>query len=146
MRIPTVDHDGENPRNAVASMVDIAFLLLVFFLVATTIMPTEKDLLMKVPTEGGQSEAPPLPILLELDEEGTVWWGEGSGRMPVRDDGREMEGLVELLKPAVENVRAGGADEPPVMLKVADGVKQQRFIDLMNALAGCRVRTVAMVE
>lgn len=147
MRIPNLDKKGESPRSGMASMVDIAFLLLIFFLVATTIMPTERDLLMQLPSpDGERAEVPALPILLELDGEGTVWWGEGAGRMPVRDGGREMTGLVELLKPAVDNVRASGSSEPPVMLKIADEVEQQRFIDLMNALAGCHVHTVAMVE
>lgn len=147
MRIPSVDRDGEGPRVGVAAMVDIAFLLLVFFLVATTIMPRESDLLLKLPTPpDGVVESPPLPILLELDEQGTVWWGEGAGRMAVPDDGREMEGLVELLKPVVAWTKAGGDGEPPVMLKVADGARQQRFIDLLNALAGCGVGMVGMIE
>lgn len=127
-------------------MVDIAFLLLVFFLVATTIMPRERDLFLDVPRPGTQVEAPPLPIVLELTGDGTVWWGEGASRMPVEAQGREMPGLLALLKPVVAGMRAGNEDEPPVMLKVADGVSQQRFVDLLNALNACEVRTVGMID
>ena len=146
MRIPTVDRDGESPRAGVASLVDIAFLLLVFFLVATTILPRESDLALRVPSRDGQIEAPVLPIVLELDADGTVWWGEGGGRMPLPDDGPGMTGLIEMLKPAVAQTKASGQDEPPVMLKVADEARQQRFIDLLNALAGCEVGMVGMIE
>ena len=127
-------------------MVDIAFLLLIFFLVATTIMPREGDLPMAIPRDGEAVDRPLLPIRLTLDEDGTIWWGEDSGRIPLRGEGRELPGLLELLKPAVASARAAGAGEPPVMLKVSDRAKQQRFIDLLNALADCDVRTVAMVE
>jgi biopolymer transport protein ExbD len=121
---------------------------LVFFLVATTIMPRESDLALRLPVPPSDLaiEAPPMPILLELDEAGVVWWGEGAGRMPVPDGGHDMPGLVELLKPAVAQAMAVGRGEPPVMLKVADGARQQRFIDLLNALAGSGVGMVGMIE
>lgn len=126
-------------------MVDVAFLLLIFFLVATTIMPREGDLLMTTPTHKGNVETPTLPIYLEIADDGSIWWGEEGSRLPVASDDRRLPELVSLLEPAVEAVRAGGED-PPIMLKVADGVDQQSFINVMDALATVNMTQVWLTD
>lgn len=143
MRIPSVDEASERPRNGIAAMVDISFLLLIFFLVATTIQPTEQDLGLQLPVPCGGGSVPSLPMVVEIANDGTIWWGDGAGRLPVEDEG--SEGLVAFLKPAAEAARSGG-DEPFVQLRVGDEVSQQRFTDVMNAFAGCDVQKVALVE
>jgi biopolymer transport protein ExbD len=143
--MPRFEDVDEHPRNGVASMVDVAFLMLVFFLVATTIVPTERDLMMKAPTNRGDVEAPTLPIHLEIEDDGSIWWGEESGRLPVASDDRRLPELLALLEPAVEAVRAGG-EEPPVVLKVADGAKQQDFINVMDALASVEMTRIWLTD
>lgn len=126
-------------------MVDVAFLMLVFFLVATTIAPRERDLMMTTPVPGGDVEAPALPIHLEIEDDGSLWWGAESGRLSVASDDRALPELLDLLEPAVESVRAGG-EEPPVLLKVADGASQQAFIDVMDALASVEMTQIWLTD
>lgn len=126
-------------------MVDVAFLMLVFFLVATTIVPTERDLMMTIPVPNPDVEAPTLPIHLEIEDDGSIWWGEETGRLPVASDDRRLPELLGLLEPAVEAVRAGGK-EPPIVLKVGDGANQQTFINVMDALASVRLSQVWLTD
>ncbi len=126
-------------------MVDVAFLMLVFFLVATTIAPRENDLMMTTPVPRGDVEAPVMPIHLEIEDDGSLWWGEAPGRLPVARDDRNLPALLNLLEPAVESVRAGG-EEPPVLLKVADGASQQAFIDVMDALASVEMTRIWLTD
>ena len=126
-------------------MVDIAFLLLIFFLVTATILPEERDLPMTLPNpeKGRVENVPSLPIWIEIVADNSVWWGEGASRMEVAnpDDGRELPDLGEMLRGSM----AGGT-RAPVMLKVADGVTQQRFTDVLNVLSGSGVESVAMLD
>ena len=64
-------------------MVDIAFLLLIFYLVAATIMPTEQDLTMKMPGFGCGSIETAAPVWIEINEDSTVVWGQGDSAMLV---------------------------------------------------------------
>ena len=143
--MPSFEDAGEDPRNGVASMVDVAFLMLVFFLVATTIAPRERDLMMTTPVPSRDIEAPALPIHLEIEDDGSLWWGEESGRLSVANDDRRLPELLCLLEPAVEAVRAGG-EEPPIMLKVGDGANQQAFINVMDALASVQMTQIWLTD
>ena len=41
---------------------------------------------------------------------------------------------------------AWGRDQPGVILKVADEVGQQRFVEVLDAFAACGIDTVGFVE
>lgn len=142
-RIP-LPFDDERPKEAIASLVDIAFLLLIFFVVATTILPRESDLPMSVP----ESEAGVLPndasiVELNARSDGSVWWGSGAAAMRVDEgDGTsELPQLREMLRSAVEGL---GAERVMVDLSVEENVRQQRFIDVLDALVAEGVTRIAM--
>lgn len=132
-------------RNAISSMVDIAFLLLIFFIVATTIMPTEQDLVMKLPVRNGESMTDLTPVWVEILEDSSVVWGQGDSAMVVASAGASSD-LPDLREGLRTAVAASGDRDLPVMLKTHDGVAQQRFIDVLNCFAACGVNQVAMVE
>lgn len=145
MRRMILPVDRDSPKNAIASMVDIAFLLLIFFLVATTIRPTEQDLSMKLPAPGESTAVMGDPVLVTLEQDGSVRWGEGAGAMMVVSPGDEgeMKGLREMLRISVE---VWGEESPGVILKVDDGVDQQRFIDVIDSFALCGIENVGLID
>ena len=132
-------------RNAISSMVDIAFLLLIFFIVATTIMPTERDLIMKLPVPGGSTLDAASPVVIEIGEDSSVFWGQGDSAMLVAGSGSERE-LPDLKAGLRTAVAASGVHELAVMLKAHDRAPQQRFVDVLNCLAACGVENVALVD
>lgn len=145
MRIHFPDFKESNGRSAMSSMVDIALLLLIFFIVATTIMPTERDLAMKLPTPHGESMDVATPVWIEIAPDNSVLWGQGDSAMLVAhaDDERELPDLRAGLETAVA---AAGDQDLGVMLMTDDSVSNQRFTDVLNCLAGCGVLQVSLVE
>ena len=145
MKYRSAGADTDAPRNPISSMVDIAFLLLIFFLVATTIMPTERDLPLRLPTPGGAPSIEGEPVRVTLEGDGTVLWGEGDGEMLVAfpGEGRKLERLQEMLK---LSVAAWGRNQPGVMLKVADEASHERFIEVLDAFAANGIETVGFIE
>ncbi|MBG7607508.1 MAG: biopolymer transporter ExbD [Verrucomicrobia bacterium] len=49
------------PQLDISSLIDVCFLLLIYFLVTCTIQPREQDLLMALPTPGSSPVSPAIP-------------------------------------------------------------------------------------
>jgi len=145
MRINFPEFKESNGRSAMSSMVDIAFLLLIFFIVATTIMPTERDLPMKLPVRHGDAMDVATPVWLEIAPDNSVIWGQGASAMLVAPADGERE-LPELRAGLEVAVAAAGDEELGVMLLADDEVSNQRFTDVLNCLAGCGVLKVSLVS
>lgn len=117
----------------IAPMVDIGFLLLIFFMVSGKPQKPESDVGMKLPGTVSQSESVDIP-----DEQ----------RIEIRGDGRvvlnemilgepgdaELKQLIATLKRFKE---ASDANKSEAMVTLApdDKISHQRIIDVMNACA-----------
>ena len=136
---------ADEPQTDVSSLVDVSFLLLIFFLVTSTIMKRENDLPMTIPPPGQTSAIPTLPLWIEVAADGTVSLGQDEGAMVVADSttGSSLDELTTHLKMARD---ASRADAIPVVMNVADNAAQQRFIDVLNCLAGVGIENVTMVD
>ncbi|MEM9238133.1 MAG: biopolymer transporter ExbD [Verrucomicrobiota bacterium] len=140
MRMPV---DGDAPKNPITSMVDIAFLLLIFFLVVMTILTPERDLTMKIPSREGPAPISNRPAIVVVERDGSIYWGEDGGRISVATGSDDLAGLEEMLTITLE---AWGEDRPGVMLKVDDEVGQQRFIDVLDVFSSTGIEKVGMLE
>jgi biopolymer transport protein ExbD len=95
-----------------ASMIDVTFLLLIYFMVSTVLAPDERtlDTAIRQEKEGAASDARdfrPQRILVQADAEGPVWM---VGRRPIRARA-ELERVVGDLP-----------TEAGMVIEVADGV------------------------
>ena len=132
------------PNASMNAMVDIAFLLLIFFLVATTLRPEETDLPLAIPPHrGALTEA--LPLVITVLPDGGILWGDGEAAIRIEEagSGRGLPALVESLRGAVS---ASGPDRTPILLRADGEAKQQRVIDVLDALAAAGVSRVAMED
>ncbi len=126
------DDDGEELGIQLAPLVDIVFLLLVFFLVATTFLDEEKDLTLVLPrVEAAEDGGPKLErILLNVRSDGTVLLGN----VPL--------GRRDLYRALVEARRENPA--VPVILR---GDRSASHGDIVRVLSICRrarIRNVAV--
>jgi len=135
---------ADEPQTDVSSLVDVSFLLLIFFLVTSTIMKRENDLPMTIPPPGQTSAIPTLPLWIGIAGDGTVSLGQDEGAMVVADSttGSSLDELATHLKMARD---ASRPDAIPVVMNVANAA-QQRFIDVLNCLAGVGIENVTMVD
>ena len=93
MRIGRGETDDDAPVLNLTSMIDVVFLLIIFFMVATTFANIEKEMDLNLPeaVSGRQEE-------LETDE--IVINVMADGRMKVGDHYYDLDGLVGRLKQA----------------------------------------------
>lgn len=128
----------------ISSLVDICFLLLIYFIVTSVIQPAERDLPFGVPTQQGDDPVAVFdPYLITIDEAGAIASGQGFERIPLDADPsvRELPLLVSNIKLYMAGAEA--ADEDCVVVIDADGqATSQRVIDVLNALAGLDIDKV----
>lgn len=131
-------HFGERPRRRaeapVASLVDIVFLLLVFFMLAGTFFEIE-TIGIGVPEQAAAAAPSDRPLVVRLHGDGTVSVNgvvvgiEGVRPFVAGQVGLGFEGAVVLAAPpgapirrvvaAVDEIRAGGVDE--ISVAVGEG-------------------------
>lgn len=131
----------------ISSLIDICFLVLIYFLVAMTIVPAEQDLAMALPGYEGEAQPPIPPMVLRIDGQGGVFSGSGASARALDSDpgSRELRLLASELSLYASAARAAG-DTPSVLLRVDENAVQQRVIDVLNALAVEKISSVAFED
>lgn len=128
-----VSEDGD-PGFQIAPMVDVVFVLLLFFMAAAGSQVIEKELNVSLPSGKAASAPdgpPPTPIMVEVRPDGHVVLNN-------KDFGTEKEltELRETLKGLME--RYGGKD--PVVIQPSPETRHERIIDVLNAASASGVK------
>ena len=116
----------EEVKMELTPMIDVVFLLLIFFMVTTTFLDPERQIDIELPTAESGSELTEVPdeIVLTILEDGTV-----------QSEGRSLdrEGLLVLLKSAAQN-----DPNTPVTIRGHRLAHHERIVSVMDAcgLAG----------
>ena len=123
-----------DPLLDMSPMIDLSFLLLIYFLVTSTLEPVEADLAMTMPTSQGTGVAE-----VEIDQ--MTVQVNASGHIVLNDEVldtdaavREVPLLLDRLKTYAESAKLTDS-KPMVIIAADDAAKGQRFIDVLNALA-----------
>jgi biopolymer transport protein ExbD len=135
--------EPEEAEISMSPMIDMVFLLLVFFLVTAKPIKPEADVGLSLSGTVAQEEALELP-----DEQRVVI--QSGGQVMLNDmpmdaaTSREMPNLLKTLKRFKETAEANQA-EAMITIEMADDVVHQRIVDVMNtcALAGIKGITFA---
>ena len=130
----------------IGPLIDVVFLLLIYFIVTSSLKSPEADLGIRLPGSMSQSTTLQMPDeqILEISAEGAV---NLNNTLFANEGGRQMPELVEML------VRYRLASESTgnkalITIQAEDATKHQRVIDVMNACgeAGITNVTVGMGE
>jgi len=115
-------------------MIDMSFLLLIYFLVTSTLEPTEADLAMTMPTSMSDGSASVEIDMMTIQV-------NAAGHVVLNDEvldtdaaTRDVPMLMDRLRTYVESARLTES-EPMVIIAADDASKGQRFVDILNALA-----------
>ena len=133
----------DEPELNISPLIDVAFLLLIYFLVTTTLMKEEADLSMVLPgVSQVTSEAVPVDqMTIEIDPAGVIL----VNREPVDSDPRDHRvlHLTDRLRRYAAAARIAQS-EALVVIKADGRVPEQRFIDVLNACAKAEIRNVSI--
>lgn len=135
----------DEPTLDISSLIDVCFLLLIYFLVTTTIQPREQDLKTNIPIPQDAKLVSFPPMLIELRQGGEVVVNPGDGAEVYEADitSRKLPGLKNRLRSLAG---LGKQNVPKVLLKVHDDARQQRYIDVINCLADAGINDIAIID
>lgn len=118
----------------IAPMLDVMFVLLMFFMVMAGQQVKEAELGVSVPGSGQPSSTAKTPVTLRISPDGVVTFND----TPVdsRED-REMPKLRARLKNLIEAFA-----EQSVIIRPNDRAPYQRVVDVLNACGAERVKNL----
>ena len=116
-------------------MVDVVFVLLLFFMASAGARLMEKELSLDLPGPPQSSSMTRGPlIVIEISANGRV---VANGRTFGDGASRELKGLREWLRTALES-----GEKTPVLIRPADDTRQERVIDVLDACAAAQVKNL----
>ena len=142
------DIEEDEPGLDISSLIDVCFLLLIYFLVTTTIQPREQDLKMSLPA-AAPSETPPVlePMFIKIDKTGQIYINTGPAQELVETEtnNRRLNELDNRLESYASAAKAGG--QTPIVQIWADGeAQQQRIVDVLNSLSARDISKVTFTD
>lgn len=124
-----------NIKHQVAPLIDVVFLLLVYFMVTSTLIQKEGDLAFRLPApERGVPVTLPVDAYIQLDANGMV----SIAGMQFESSDRKLEGLVHQLRVLKEMAEL---QQSPFFVTVApdDRTLHGRIVDVLDACAAAKV-------
>ena len=130
-------------RLDISPLIDMSFLLLIFFLVTSIMQQSETELTTRLPDrlnlEDPDLEA--LTVDIQASADGTVLYNGTAVSTDLND--RKLTTLVAELKNA-KSLASSTTTPIIASIDIADDATQQRFADLLNALAGAEIENIAL--
>ena len=117
----------------IAPMLDILFVLLLFFMVSAGAQKHEASLTTQLPGTGGPAGNIPFQIGIDADGQVSV-----AGAPIDSPNDSELPQLIDRLK----GVMASNAQQP-VVITPTRSTKHQRVVDVLNACADAKVKNLA---
>lgn len=141
--------EEDEPGMDISSMIDCTFLLLIYFVVCTTVQKRETDLGMRLPAVAESAANIPKidSKLIQIDANGLISVGAGKDQIPMDAD-LSVHNVPQLsadLRTYKAALDASG-QEALVQIYVDGNASQQRVIDVLNALAGVGIATVTFTD
>lgn len=136
------------PALDISSLIDVCFLLLIYFIATSTITPRESDLGLALPGYATIGDPPPVdPVSIRIKASGEILTGTGDSLLVMDTDPATralplLRGHLELIAAAS---RAAGAT-PAVRIQADDQTTQQRVIDVLDTLAATGIHMVTFPD
>ena len=134
-----IDRENE-PELDIASLIDMVFLLLIYFMVTASLVKSEGDLGIQLPGVVQQSVTVDMPDeqILEVRGDNRVLL---NGRVLGEADQQDMPELVTTLQ-RYRLASEAAQNRALITIWADDIVKHQRVIDVMNACADAGIEDV----
>jgi len=123
----------------IAPMIDVVFVLMLFFMAITGQQIKEKELGINLPSgrsSAASSDIPKTPIIIEISGDGQVSLNNQSYGAP---GDKQLTALRTWLKNTIQQF----GDKDPVIIRPAPDTLQQRVMDVLNAAASSGVKNLS---
>lgn len=138
--------EEDEPMLDISSLIDVCFLLLIYFIVTSTIQPREQDLPMTMPSSQPSDEVPDIePMLISVSPSGAV--SVNKAQVDGGTSGRER--VYPNLKSTLAeySAMAKSSEAKPIIQVFVNGdCPQQVVIDVLNCIRGADIQTVTFTD
>jgi biopolymer transport protein ExbD len=133
----------DEPELSIAPLIDVSFLLLIYFLVTSTLQKREADLGLQLPTENPDSATDVQidQMTIQVDPEGAIVVNNETLDTDVSS--RSLPGLKGKLD-EYKRIAELSQSKPLVVVAADDLSKGQRLVDVLNALADADIKYVTL--
>lgn len=140
--------EQESPGLDISSLIDVCFLLLIYFMVAATIQATEQDTSMQLPSAASGGDPSEIePLLIRIDSSGMIYVGTADSREPMDSSKDDRE--LPLLSQRLEMYKSGAdlaGNQPVIQVSIDGESEQQRVLDVLNCLAKYDIKAVTFTD
>ena len=120
----------------IAPMVDVVFVLMLFFMASAGSQIVEKELRVNLPSGGPSTGKEGItPIIIDISSDGAVSINTENYAAPADKD---LKRLKDWLKNAVDTL----GDKDPVIIRPSPDTKHGRIIDVLNAAAYAKIKNL----
>jgi len=121
----------------IAPMVDVVFVLMLFFMASAGMQVVERELGINLPSGGTSSQPgpPPTPIVIDISPDGQVKMNEELYDTPTD---KQLPGLRAKFKSMIDSF----GDKDPVIIRPTPDTKYERIIDVLNAAGASGIRNL----
>ncbi|MEX2382048.1 MAG: biopolymer transporter ExbD [Opitutales bacterium] len=136
--------DGE-PELSISALIDVAFLLLIYFIVSTTLEKQEADLNLSLPGTRSSSVAPVQidPMRISIENDGSIRVNQEVTDTNPED--RRLPVLTGRLRRFAASAELTSS-KALIVVDCADDVHQQRFIDVLNACQNAGLKNITLSQ
>ena len=139
--------EEDEPELDISSLIDVCFLLLIYFMVTTTIQPRESDLGLQLPSQAPSDTPPEIqPMLIEIQDDGSITVNKEE-KLDLAASGRErklpkLQARLEIYKGMAEASNASAL----VQVAVRGEAPHQAVVDVLNCLVGMEISKVTFTD
>ena len=140
--------EDDEPTLEISSLIDVCFLLLIYFIVTTTIKARETDTNMQLPAVAPSDYIPEInPLFIKVASDGIIYLNTGPAQEQLDSDPSDhrLPLLASRLSSYADQARAIG-QEPLVQILVDGDAKHQRAIDVIDALRSEKITKVTFTD
>lgn len=119
----------------IAPMVDVVFVLMLFFMASAGSQIVEKELNMNLPAGKGSGSSAVTPIIIDIA-------GDGRVSMNNQSYGDANDKTLSALKDWLQNAIETFGDKDPVIIRPAPEARHERIIDVLNAASRAKVKNL----
>ncbi len=125
-------------------MIDMVFLLLVFFMVTAKPIKQESDISLGLPGTVAAEEAVDLPDeqRIRIEDDGSIVLNDSVLASAADTNLKELVAILQRFKESSESNKS----EALVTLDAADGTNHQRIVDVLNACARADITGVTFSD
>lgn len=133
--------EDEEPELSISPLIDMTFLLLIYFICTCSLVTPEADLGIRLPGMVAQATSVDMPDeqMIEVKANGQVFLNDREFDSATSQELPELVTLLKRYKMASEAVK----NQALVTIWADDSVPHQRVVDVMNACAAAKIRDVS---